>query len=219
MPALAMPGVFVRGQVGLQPSMGALGTNAFQQSLPPTPTWPLGGSVSPHVNSLDQISAVPKGWRNGDWICNCGFHNYSSRTECKQCNAAPPALGIKRLASDELVHDWESKRLNARAGPEVNHYMQSYSGFGPVTGFIGDQRAGLYATYPSGSAAVAPSMHGSMQLPQLQTAPTLVGKGAKQWRDGDWMCSNCSNHNYASRSECNRCKTQKTMVAEPVGVA
>lgn len=27
---------------------------------------------------------------------------------------------------------------------------------------------------------------------------------AKQWRDGDWMCTNCNNHNFASRSQCNR---------------
>lgn len=213
MPAIAMPGVFVGSQGELQPRMGLLGSSSFQPTFPPNSAWPLGAFAS-NANSLVQIPSVPNDWRNGDWICNCGFHNYSSRAQCKKCNAAPPALGIKRLATDELVNAWDKKRLNAGSGPE-----QLYAGFGPVTGFIRDQLAGLHAPYPSGSTPVAPSMQRSVHLPQLQLAPALVGKGAKHWRDGDWMCSNCSNHNYASRSECNRCKTQKTAASQPVGVA
>nr|GME08661.1 ranBP2-type zinc finger protein At1g67325 [Ipomoea batatas] len=66
------------------------------------------------IDQANQLLAVPKGWRHGDWICKCGFHNYSSRAQCKRCNAVsmPPALGTKRLASEEL-HDLENKRLNA----------------------------------------------------------------------------------------------------------
>ena len=26
-----------------------------------------------------------------------------------------------------------------------------------------------------------------------------------EMREGDWICYNCGNHNYASRQECNRC--------------
>jgi len=33
---------------------------------------------------------------------------------------------------------------------------------------------------------------------------SIVPIRAKQWRSGDWMCSNCNNHNYASRLQCNR---------------
>ncbi|KAJ8451941.1 hypothetical protein Cgig2_007424 [Carnegiea gigantea] len=89
-PAIAMPGVFVGGPGGLQPRMGLLGSSTFQQSLPPSSAWPLGAFAS-NTNNLVQLSLVPKDWRNGDWICNCGFHNYSSRAQCKKCNAAPPA--------------------------------------------------------------------------------------------------------------------------------
>ncbi|KAF6158088.1 hypothetical protein GIB67_014882 [Kingdonia uniflora] len=32
----------------------------------------------------------------------------------------------------------------------------------------------------------------------------FVISSAKQWRDSDWMCTDCDNHNYASRSQCNR---------------
>ena len=110
MPAIAMPGAslptyahyFARAQGGPEQKMnfGLMGNGALQQPLPlsstwsvggpdkyggqPAPTWPLGGNPSPALpfpNHANQLLMVPKGWRNGDWICNCGFHNYSSRAQ------------------------------------------------------------------------------------------------------------------------------------------
>ncbi|KAJ6989828.1 hypothetical protein NC653_018357 [Populus alba x Populus x berolinensis] len=52
----------------------------------------------------------------------------------------------------------------------------------------------------------------------LASIITLPVHRAKPWRNGDWMCTNCNNHNYASRSWCNRCKTQRDMVPQPVNV-
>lgn len=251
MPASAMPGAslptyqhyFARAQGGLEQKMnlGLIGNGVFQQSLPlssnwsiggadrygvqSASTWPLGGNQSsglPYANNETQPPMMPKGWRNGDWICNCGFHNYSSRAQCKKCNTAmPPALGLKRLASEELNHDWDNKRLNA--GHVNNQFMsnglqQSYLGFEQMTGSGVNQKTGLYASYPSGSSAGAQNLQVHMQLPHQATTPTLIGKGAKQWRDGDWMCTNCNNHNYASRSQCNRCKTIREALALPVSV-
>ncbi|GAB2279433.1 hypothetical protein Dimus_014073 [Dionaea muscipula] len=219
MPSIAMPGVYP-GPGGLQQStnMGIGGNSAFRLPLLPSSSWPLGGAgrygvaVAPswapgggnasaflYRNTINGLSSVTKGWRNGDWICNCGFHNYSSRTECKNCNAAPPALGMKRSASDDLVHDWDNKRLNA--GSETNQFV-----------------AGIYASYPGGGSAMGPNGQMRMQLPQSVTAQALVGKGAKQWRDGDWMCTSCNNHNYASRSQCNRCKSERSTI-DQAGVA
>lgn len=109
MPAIAMPGAslqtyphyFARAQ-GVQDqhtNLGLLSNLALQHSLPLTSnwsltgadkygvqqasTWPLGGTLNngvPYGNQANQLM-VPKGWRNGDWICNCGFHNYSSRAQ------------------------------------------------------------------------------------------------------------------------------------------
>ncbi|KAJ0098037.1 hypothetical protein Patl1_29081 [Pistacia atlantica] len=44
-------------------------------------------------------SSIMKGWRNGDWICNCGFHNYSSCALCKECNASRPLVLFSFLVS------------------------------------------------------------------------------------------------------------------------
>ncbi|XP_071706716.1 ranBP2-type zinc finger protein At1g67325 isoform X2 [Rutidosis leptorrhynchoides] len=158
-------------------------------------TWPMGPTNNvPYVN---QVSQVPKGWRSGDWICTCGFHNYSSRAQCKKCDASmPPALGTKRSASEDLGQDWDNKRLNAG--------QQAYLPLGPI----------------SSSTFLTPfQMVNSSTNPQMITMPSLPGKGAKQWRDGDWMCTNCDNHNYASRSHCNKCNTQKEGLVVPVSVA
>ncbi|ONH97058.1 hypothetical protein PRUPE_7G167400 [Prunus persica] len=243
MPAIAMPGAslptyshyFARAQGGLDQKMniGIMGNGAPHQSLPlnwsmagadkygvqPPSSWSVGGNHNAgllYSNPTNQLLSVPKGWRSGDWLCNCGFHNYSSRTQCKKCNAFPPALGTKRLASEELVHDWDNKRLNI--GSTVGH-QQSYPGFEQVVGTSGNPVTGPYASYPpSISSGMAPNLQVPMPLTQQTTTPTLLGKGAKQWRNGDWMCTNCNNHNYASRLNCNRCKTQRDATAQPVNV-
>ncbi|MBA0599467.1 hypothetical protein Gorai_005686, partial [Gossypium raimondii] len=108
MPAIAMPGAslptyshyFARALGALEQKMnvGFVGSGAPQQFLPlssnwsvggadncglqSAPTWPVAGNQSPgaYANPGNQPLSVPKGWRNGDWICNCGFHNYSSRS-------------------------------------------------------------------------------------------------------------------------------------------
>ncbi|XP_059623512.1 RNA-binding protein involved in heterochromatin assembly dri1-like isoform X2 [Cornus florida] len=247
MPAIAIPGAslpthphyFARANGGPEQNMNIrlLGNGILQQSLPLNPNWSLGGAdkygLQPastwpvsenqsfgfaYSNQANQNLMVPKGWRNGDWICNCGFHNYSSRAQCKKCNASmPPALGTKRLASEELVHDWDNKRLNAG---HTHGLQQSYPGFEQTAGSGGaNQTNGVYTPFPSGTSSAAPNIQFNLQLPHQVTMPTLFGKGAKQWRDGDWMCTNCNNHNYASRSECNRCKTQRDGLVQPVSVA
>jgi len=116
------------------------------------------------------------------------------------------ALGTKRLASEELANDWDNKRLN----PGNDNYPLSTAGTNNL--FLGiEQGAGS----SNGQAAFSKFDNGSsMALPSGQAMSGLMGKGAK-WRDGDWMCSNCNNHNYASRAFCNRCKTQKESAVHP----
>ncbi|KAL5706530.1 hypothetical protein ACHQM5_024686 [Ranunculus cassubicifolius] len=200
MPPLAM----------LKMNMGMPGANSSGVSYP---------------NNTTQL-LIPQGWRSGDWICNCGFHNYSSRTECKKCNSTlPPRTlssmtnanvaellpthGTKRLASEECLGEWDNKRLNAG---DVNNFMasqqHSYHGYQQIERTSNTQASGLYS-YPGGSSVISLNSQFQMQLPQLAPVPTLLGKGAKQWRDGDWMCTSCNNHNYASRAQCNRCKTER----------
>ncbi|KAG2323368.1 hypothetical protein Bca4012_058859 [Brassica carinata] len=155
------------------------------------------GSLLAFSNTANQASFL-KEWRSGDWICTCGFHNYSSRIQCKKCNeTAPLALGTKRLASEVLAHEWDSKRLN-----------QGYTSMQP--------QSSLYASFPGISSGNISNWQLPLPFLQQQLTPALLAKGAKQWRDGDWMCTNCKNHNYASRSECNRCKTKRDIIEQAI---
>ncbi|XP_039138364.1 uncharacterized RNA-binding protein C17H9.04c isoform X1 [Dioscorea cayenensis subsp. rotundata] len=231
----------ITGSYGLQPSLlpnsGLSYGGIDKYGLQSIPRWPTPGGHSSgllHVNNISQPLVVPRDWRSGDWICNCGFHNYSSRTQCKKCNAplpsgAPPSsavnsavsnifptLGTKRLASEEFVNDWDSKRLNA--GDINSHFLNNgqqrpYQGFEQLGESTNDQSPGTMSRYSSGNLATMSSTQLKAQSPQLTTIPLIVGKGAKQWRDGDWMCNNCNNHNYASRTHCNRCKSQKQLLS------
>ncbi|KAK3017924.1 hypothetical protein RJ639_004013 [Escallonia herrerae] len=224
------PHYFARTQGGHEQKMnlGYLSNGALQQSLPLSSTWPLGGAENYVVHSADKYGVqtasswplgnhsngvpfpsqsnqliVSKGWRNGDWLCNCGFHNYASRAQCKKCNASMPpdeeymdsfdlltdlidflscifvhakALGTKRLASEELVQNWDNKRLNAG---HTFGLQQSYPTFGQLASTGGNQTTGVYLPYPGGSSAAAPNLPVSLQLPhsQLTPAPALLGKG------------------------------------------
>ncbi|XP_035818780.1 uncharacterized protein [Zea mays] len=116
------------------------------------------------------------------------------------------ALGTKRLASEDLANDWDNKRLN----PGNDNYPLSTGAANNL--FLGiEQGAGS----SNGQSAFPKFDNGSsVALPSGQGMSGLMGKGAK-WRDGDWLCNNCNNHNYASRAFCNRCKTQKESAVHP----
>ncbi|XP_072956938.1 uncharacterized protein [Typha angustifolia] len=266
MPAIAMPGMSLptyahyvartQGLAGLKMNFGMPGNLALQQSLLANPNWSYGGlgryglhsspswpftgsntSGISYASNTNQFPIVPKDWRDGDWICTCGFHNYSSRSQCKECNSpipsdAPsatmkttvsdifPTLGTKRLASEEFVNDWDSKRLNAgnmHRQFSTNDQHHLFEGFEEDARCSDDQAPEMYSKYANGNLAALSSGQVNAQSPQIAGMPALLGKGAKQWREGDWMCSNCNNHNFASRTYCNRCKTQKEAAVHPVG--
>lgn len=103
------PNYFARAQgIEQKLNIGLLGNGALQQQLPLSSNWSLGeagkyeshpsdryrllqastwSSVDnstpgfPYGSQANQLLPVPNGWRNGDWLCSCGFHNYSSRAQ------------------------------------------------------------------------------------------------------------------------------------------
>ncbi|KAF9617349.1 hypothetical protein IFM89_036221 [Coptis chinensis] len=144
-------------------------------------------SLFSKITSIEFYLVAWSGWRTGDWICNCGFHNYSSRGECKKCNASLPSSttssmvnttvhrmfpshGTKRLASEEFCGEWENKRLNAG---DINNHFLGYEHIGRPGN---DQTSGPYP-YRNGSSITPWNSQGQVQLPQLTPVPTLLGKG------------------------------------------
>ncbi|KAK4791304.1 hypothetical protein SAY86_031717 [Trapa natans] len=237
MPAVVMPGsslptyshylAMVQGLLGQKMGTTPMGINGILEH--PFNSWSAGeydnhgaNTASawqtgfPYLDSINQLPSVPKGWRSGDWICRCGFHNYSSRLQCKKCNAfmtsMPSALGVKRLASEDLVDELDNKRFNS-GEPTTDERL--YRSFDQLAGSGFASRCGTYASIPCAGSVVDSSMQG---WSSYQAAAALPGKGATQWRDGDWLCRNCNNHNYKSRTECNRCKAQKPDCMLPVDI-
>jgi hypothetical protein len=75
---------------GFKMNFGMAGNAALQQQLLASANWQYGMAgrygMQPSGwqfgnNNTNQFQGVPKDWRDGDWLCSCGFHNYSSRTE------------------------------------------------------------------------------------------------------------------------------------------
>lgn len=102
MPAIAMPGAslptyshyFARfqGLLGQKVGVGPMGSGGLLEHR--LNSWSVGEydnygaqlasawqSGFQFPNPTNQLTPVLKGWRNGDWICRCGFHNYSSRVQ------------------------------------------------------------------------------------------------------------------------------------------
>ncbi|KAH1248456.1 putative RNA-binding protein C17H9.04c [Glycine max] len=99
--------------------------------------YPKYGGTDPSTYRYNKTEALA-----GDWFCNCGAHNYASRSSCYRCGA------IK------------------------DYYC---SGYGTKSGEYGSY------TFPLG------------------------------WKNGDWLCPRigCGVHNYASRTECFKCKVPR----------
>jgi hypothetical protein len=53
--------------------------------------------------------------------------------------------------------------------------------------------------FSCGPVAAAPAFGGG----------SFAGAAPNARREGDWDCASCSGHNYASRTECFKCKTAK----------
>jgi hypothetical protein len=54
---------------------GSYGLHSPTSASSSSHNWGFGGMAS------DQLLGLPKDWRSGDWMCFCGFHNYSSRDQ------------------------------------------------------------------------------------------------------------------------------------------
>lgn len=54
---------------------GSYGLHSPTSANPGSNNWGFGGTGS------GQFLGLPKDWRSGDWMCVCGFHNYSSRDQ------------------------------------------------------------------------------------------------------------------------------------------
>lgn len=146
--------------------------------------------------------------KEGDWICDeCGNHNFASRQECNRCGApkmqAPPPgpPGVQMMQGDWMCpacgnHNFAKREACNKCGEPKP------GGLPPKGGGKGGY----------GKAAL-PMRSFSAPPPQYSAPPPRRGPppmdDRRDFREGDWTCHECGNHNFASRESCNRCGEPK----------
>ncbi|XP_051131426.1 uncharacterized protein LOC127251666 [Andrographis paniculata] len=126
--------------------------------------------------------------RQGDWMCAaCQYLNFQRRDSCQKCSCPKyaTAADVATYAmprTEMLAGDWYCGALNCGS----HNYASRTSCY----------RCGAAKDYCGFSAGVMASAG--------YPSDSLPG-----WKTGDWICSRCSMHNYASRTECYKCKTPR----------
>ncbi|XP_075517665.1 uncharacterized protein LOC142551993 [Primulina tabacum] len=129
----------------------------------------------------------------GDWMCGACHHlNFKKRDSCQRCSCPKYATesDVSSYAAalrktEMLAGDWYCGAMNCG----VHNYASRTSCF---------KCGALKDYYGYGAAVVASAGYGYEAIPG--------------WKNGDWICSSgmgCGMHNYASRTECYKCRTPR----------
>mmetsp|Transcript_4713 Transcript_4713/g.12972 ORF Transcript_4713/g.12972 Transcript_4713/m.12972 type:complete len:277 (-) Transcript_4713:98-928(-) len=210
-PRKEMGGAYVAGSGGYRraPPVRPSGRPAAQGGARFNPY--AAGGAQPSATPVSRADAgreagATADMKDGDWLCpSCGNHNYASRVTCNRCAAVREGF----RAGDWICracrnHNYASRAVckmcnaprpeEARGAPQ--HYaLPPYPAY-PVAGYLSVSGYTTRASAPLHGGCYG----GKCMLPPPPAAPNGL-------KEGDWVCPNCANHNYASRVQCNRCST------------
>lgn len=135
--------------------------------------------------------------RPGDWTCaRCSAHNFASRSACHKCKRDKAAAADSEGVSVGLSPT-ESKASSEAGGPGAGSFR------------AGDwicKSCGAHC-FASRTSCFKCEYHkmGDEDPPPPSEGTRGSGANPDNFRSGDWICSNCSSHNFASRVSCFRC--------------
>lgn len=168
--------------------------------------------------------------KDGDWMCpNCDNHNFFKRQACNRCGTPKPGGGGQMFAQPMMAQPMMAQPMMAPAptmggkggGPNFREgdWMCSACGNHNYSSRMACNKCGVPKPAVQGFAAVKggaprPAPY-AMPVQQMPMQPMM---GAPNMRQGDWICSSCGNHNYASREACNKCAAPKTVAAAPMAM-
>uniref|UniRef100_A0A7S1R4V9 RanBP2-type domain-containing protein n=1 Tax=Alexandrium catenella TaxID=2925 RepID=A0A7S1R4V9_ALECA len=126
-----------------------------------------------------------------DWMCPaCGDHQFARNQQCRNCGSPKPAGAGKGGAG-----------AGGCAGGFAN-----YGSFGAACGG-GGGRGAYMGGAPVSQFAVGPQ--------GASYAPAAGGKGAggASFAPGDWMCTQCGDHQFSRNTACRKCGAAKPMTS------
>lgn len=114
----------------------------------------------------------------GDWICSCGEFVFARAECCRQCGALKP-------------------KPNPEKAKQLKEQQQvGYDRYRPQSG----------NTRSSKLFSLKFSIFGFFDRLLLLHRTLLINLLGHESRDGDWICRECSENNFAYRKECFRCR-------------
>lgn len=143
----------------------------------------------------------------------CGNHNFASREACNRCGAPklppPPVQGQQMLHGDWICPACGNHNFAKREACNKCGEPKSANGPPPRSAKGGGKGGGY--------GKAAEPMRSYSAPPPYSSAPPVARRGPPppqmddrgNFREGDWVCHDCGNHNFASRSSCNRCGEPK----------
>lgn len=147
----------------------------------------------PPVGTVDPALTAMGIGRPGDWLCpGCGEHCFASRGACRKCGGLKPGIGLPSNIPSTLNPSM------TRPGDWVCPSCGDHS--------YATRTVCRKCNTPKPGSASAVAAAADTSFPKA--VPDGMG-GVVGGRPGDWMCPSCSNHCYASRSQCFKCKAAK----------
>jgi len=135
--------------------------------------------------------------KEGDWTCTqCGNHNFASRVNCNKCGAVREGFRegdwiCKACRNHNFAKNMTCKKCGApRSDGKGQHMM------------MGNQQMMMAQMMGQGMNPMMAQMGGMGGMGGMMGGAAM----GKNMKEGDWFCSSCGNHNFASRTSCNKCQ-------------
>lgn len=167
-------------------------------------------------------------FRNGDWKCRCGAHNFSRRQTCFTCHAPKNGqIKFNIKPGDWICSACNSHNFKSRLDCFSCHTKKA----GNAGGFV------LPGDEPKATSSVTPwtcqSCHSindadvetchvcTAERPASDASPatTAAAVGGRNRYPNDWICPSCSFINFQSRVACKSCNETRPVDAKTVGQA
>lgn len=157
---------------------------------------------------LPPREAATEDFKEGDWICaECGDHQFARNAVCRRCHAARPITSSNHQTPKP--GDWICP--NPSCGDlqfERNESCRKCGTLKPRTagGGIGRVPAATFEERPSRRPMPTPVAVQTPIVPLLQPAQMMA---PGPYKEGDWICPNCGDHQFERNTACRRCQTVK----------